>query len=74
MAPPARIEHPELNPFWRGLLPLTPTLGDPRPTLRTLREEKQRFDPAWEPRYLVYPGGTPIASVLDSVAALIKGV
>jgi phosphatidylglycerol lysyltransferase len=72
MAPPARMEHPELNPFWRGLLPIAPTLGDPRPTLRTLRDDRQRFDPAWEPRYLVYPGGTPIASVLDSVTALIR--
>jgi phosphatidylglycerol lysyltransferase len=72
MAPPARMEHPELNPFWRGLLPIAPTLGDPRPTLRTLREDKQRFDPAWEPRYLVYPGGTPIGSVLDAVTALIR--
>lgn len=72
LSPPARLEHPELRPFWRSLLPTAPTLGDPRPTLRTLREEKQRFDPAWEPRYLVYPGGTPIASVLDDVAALIR--
>jgi phosphatidylglycerol lysyltransferase len=73
LAPPARLEHPELRPFWRSLLPTAPTFGDPRPTIRSLREEKQRFDPAWEPRYLVYPGGTPIASVLDDVAALIRG-
>jgi phosphatidylglycerol lysyltransferase len=72
LAPPARLEHPELRPFWRSLLPTAPAFGDPRPTIRTLREEKQRFDPAWEPRYLVYPGGTPIASVLDDVAALIR--
>ena len=72
MAPPERIEHPEVRSFWRDLLPIAPTLGDPRPTLRTLREDKQRFDPAWEPRYLVYPGGTPIASVLDDVTALIR--
>jgi phosphatidylglycerol lysyltransferase len=73
LAPPARLEHPELRPFWRSLLPTAPTFGDPRPTVRTLREEKQRFDPAWEPRYLVYPGGTPIASVLNDVATLIRG-
>jgi phosphatidylglycerol lysyltransferase len=72
MAPPARMEHPELSAFWRGLLPGAPTLGDPRPTLRTLRDDKQRFGPTWEPRYLVYPGGTPIASVLDDVAALMR--
>jgi lysylphosphatidylglycerol synthetase-like protein (DUF2156 family) len=66
------MEHPELSAFWRGLLPGAPTLGDPRPTLRTLRDDKQRFGPTWEPRYLVYPGGTPIASVLDDVAALMR--
>jgi phosphatidylglycerol lysyltransferase len=71
MAPPARGERPELMPFWRGLLKTAPGFGEGRPTMRTLREDRQRFDPVWEPRYLVYPGGTPLGGVLADVAALI---
>lgn len=73
MAPPIRGERPELMPFWRGLLKTAPGFGEGRPTMRTLREDRQRFDPVWEPRYLVYPGGTPLGGVLADVTALIEG-
>jgi phosphatidylglycerol lysyltransferase len=72
MAPPARSERPELVPFWRRLLTTAPTYGDGRATMRTLREDKQKFDPVWEPRYLVYPGGAPLGGVLSDVTALIE--
>ena len=40
--------------------------------MRTLREDKQKFDPVWEPRYLVYPGGAPLGSVLSDVTVLVE--
>ena len=70
-AAPTRIERPELFPFWRGLLQTAPMLADGRATMRTLREERQKFDPVWEPRYLVYPGGAALGALLADVQALI---
>ena len=72
MAPPARSERPELVPFWRRLLRTAPSYGEGRPTMRSLREDKQKFDPVWEPRYLVYPGGAPLGSLLADITALIE--
>ena len=71
MAPPPRSERPELVPFWRGLLRTAPGFADGRATLRTLREDRQKFDPAWEPRYLVYPGGAALGTLLADVRALV---
>jgi phosphatidylglycerol lysyltransferase len=73
MAPPARLERPELIPLWRDLLKTAPGFSDGRATMRTVREERQKFDPAWEPRYLVYPGGAPLGSVLADVQAILAG-
>jgi phosphatidylglycerol lysyltransferase len=38
-----------------------------------LRAYKEKFDPVWEPRYLVYPGGLALPRVLADVTALVAG-
>lgn len=38
-----------------------------------LRAYKQKFNPEWQPRYLVYPGGMRLARILADVSALIAG-
>ena len=38
-----------------------------------LRAYKEKFSPAWEPRYLVYPGGMMLPRLLADVTALIAG-
>jgi len=38
-----------------------------------LRAYKDKFDPVWEPRYLVYPGGLALPRVLADVTALVAG-
>jgi phosphatidylglycerol lysyltransferase len=38
-----------------------------------LRAFKEKFDPAWESRYLVYPGGLRLPRIAADVSALIAG-
>lgn len=38
-----------------------------------LRAFKEKFDPVWESRYLVYPGGLRLPRIAADVSALIAG-
>ena len=38
-----------------------------------LRHYKAKFQPEWEPRYLVAPGGIALPRILLDVSALIAG-
>ena len=38
-----------------------------------LRAYKQKFHPAWHPKYLAVPRGLPLPSILLDVSALISG-
>jgi phosphatidylglycerol lysyltransferase len=38
-----------------------------------LRAYKEKFNPEWAPRYMVYPGGLRLPRILADVAALVAG-
>jgi phosphatidylglycerol lysyltransferase len=73
MAPLAGMQDHPLAPLWHRLAGMIYRHGRRFYNFEGLRAFKQKFDPAWEPRYLASVGGTSAAIVLSDVAVLIGG-
>ena len=73
MAPLAGLEAHALAPFWQRVGAFTYRHGEHFYNFQGVRHYKQQFDPQWEPRYLVAPGGLALPRVLANVGALVSG-
>jgi phosphatidylglycerol lysyltransferase len=73
MAPLAGLESRALAPLWHRLGALAYLYGEPFYNFQGLRQFKQKFDPEWQPKYLVCPGGLLVPRVLANVASLVSG-
>ena len=73
MAPLSGFERSAVAPLWNRLGSFLYEHGEAFYNFQGLRAYKDKFDPAWEPRYLVYPGGLRLPRILADVAALIAG-
>jgi phosphatidylglycerol lysyltransferase len=73
MAPLSGFERSPVAPLWIRLGSFFYQHGGAFYNFQGLRAFKDKFDPEWEPRYLVYPGGLKLARVLADVAALVAG-
>lgn len=73
MAPLAGLQHHRLAPVWNRFGALLFRHGEHFYNFQGLRAFKDKFDPAWEPRYLALPGGLTTPFVLGHVAALVSG-
>jgi phosphatidylglycerol lysyltransferase len=73
MAPLSGFERSPVAPLWNRLGSFFYRHGGAFYNFQGLRAFKDKFDPEWEPRYLVYPGGLKLARVLADVAALVAG-
>ena len=73
MAPLAGLEGRALAPFWQRVGAFTYRHGEQFYNFQGVRHYKQQFDPDWQPRYLVAPGGLVLPRVLASVGALVSG-
>ncbi|HSR41138.1 MAG TPA: bifunctional lysylphosphatidylglycerol flippase/synthetase MprF, partial [Longimicrobiales bacterium] len=73
MAPLAGLEAGPLAPLWNRLGAAVYRYGEHFYNFRGLRAYKEKFDPIWEPRYLVTPGGLAFPRILANLATLIGG-
>jgi phosphatidylglycerol lysyltransferase len=73
MAPLAGLEQRPLAPLWHRVGNFLFTHGEHFYNFEGLRRYKAKFDPVWQPRYLVAPGGWTLPRVLVDVSLLIAG-
>jgi len=73
MAPLAGLERHPLAPAWHRVGNFVFRHGEHFYNFEGLRRYKAKFNPVWEPRYLVAPGGVALPRILVDVSVLIAG-
>jgi phosphatidylglycerol lysyltransferase len=73
MAPLAGLENRPFAPLWNRIGAMIFRHGEEFYNFAGLRHYKAKFDPVWEPRYLVCPGGAALPRILLNIATLISG-
>ncbi|NLZ17466.1 MAG: DUF2156 domain-containing protein [Desulfobulbaceae bacterium] len=73
MAPLSSLSSNSLGPMWARFGNFLYTHAETYYNFKGLRRYKEKFDPHWEPRFLVSPGGFALPSILADVASLISG-
>ncbi len=74
MAPLSGLESRSFAPLWNRVGAMVFQHGEHFYNFEGLRDYKKKFNPLWEPRYLVCPGGfLTLPYVLIRTAALISG-
>ncbi len=74
MAPLSGLESRSFAPLWNRVGAMVFQHGEHFYNFEGLRDYKKKFNPLWEPRYLVCPGGfLTLPYVLLRTAALISG-
>lgn len=73
MAPLSGFEQSPLASLWNRLGTFLYEHGDAVYNFQGLRAYKEKFNPAWEPHYLAYPGGLGLPRIMTDVSARIAG-
>lgn len=73
MAPLAGLENRTLAPLWNRIGGFIFHHGEHFYNFRGLRFYKNKFDPIWEPKYIVVPSGFSLPKILTDIASLIAG-
>lgn len=73
MSPLAGLEKHPLAPAWHRVGNFVFRYGEHFYNFEGLRRYKMKFNPTWEPKYLVAPGGMALPRILLDVSVLIAG-
>jgi len=73
MAPLSGFEDSPLASLWTRLGAFLYEHGESLYGFQGLRAYKEKFKPAWESRYLAYPGGLHLPRIMADVSALVAG-
>lgn len=73
MAPLAGLGAHRLAPRWHHVGRFIYRHGEHFYNFQGLRQYKAKFDPVWEPRYLVAPGGLALPRIIMDTSLLISG-
>jgi len=72
MAPFSGFEERAHSPLWNRVGAFLFLHGEHFYNFQGLRQYKEKFKPAWRPRYLASPGGLVLPYVLSNIAALVS--
>jgi lysylphosphatidylglycerol synthetase-like protein (DUF2156 family) len=73
MAPLAGLAEDQYAPLFARIGKIVYDIGEPLYGFQGLRKFKEKFGPAWEPRYLAAPGAWSMPIVLAEVGLLTSG-
>jgi phosphatidylglycerol lysyltransferase len=73
IAPLAGFEGGAFAPLWERTSTFIFPLGEYSNNFQTIRKYKEKFNPEWESRYIVAPGGLVFPKILLDVAMLVSG-
>lgn len=73
MAPFSGLQPATYSPMWQKLGAFLYHHGEHFYNFQGLRQYKEKFNPEWEPRYLVFPGGLALPKILTNLASLVSG-
>lgn len=72
MAPMSGFAAHPLAPFWGKMAMLVYHKGNRLYNFQGLRRYKEKFNPQWQPRYLLCPGGIRLPRLLSQLVSLIN--
>ena len=73
MAPFSGMDEDDFSPGWNKLADFIYTYGENFYGFKTVRAYKEQFQPVWEPKFLVCPGGWILPRVLSNLTNVVSG-
>ncbi len=73
MAPLSGMDEHDFSPGWNKLADFVYTYGENFYGFKKVRRYKSQFNPTWEPKFLVGPGGWSMPRALSNLTNIVSG-